>query len=538
MRIPRRQLCVALLIFIFIPSARSQVQSGSLPAPTFRISSNLVFLDVTVLDKHGNPVVSGLTRDDFTITEDKKPQRIFSFEAPQAHRMVAGDNASGKVPITIIVLDMLNSSFADFAFIRYSAKEFLMRQPEQLSAPTEMMVIGNNTLELVQGFTHNRADLLEALQHLPPAIPYKEMNGFFFWDRFQQSIDALQQIALQSKGVPGRKNVVWVGHGGPNITLIGPDLTGQDIADLKQYVHDTTNMLVDSRITLYVIYPGLKMRRDMTTSMMDSGMDIGDDDPFNGDINFGVFANETGGKLFFNRNDVDKLIARSELLGSEYYTLTYQPQDPEDNGKFRRIRVTVRDRSLRVVTKAGYYAPQRYQVDDPRQQTMTNLVEASQSSIPFEALGVHVSSIVRYPDTSSAQLTVQLRAMDLHWLLGDSGRNSANLILAAVSFDKSHNVLASKILEENLSPREPQADAPLNDVANVLTTMPITVRVPRKTQKVRVIVETELGGRIGSAEVDRKLIDAAPTSPTPEPKLITPQRRDTFRPPYVRSAPK
>ena len=538
MRIPQMQLCAALLIFIFIPEARAQVQGGSLPTPTFHVSSNLVFLDVTVLDKRGNPVVSGLTRNDFTITEDKKPQRIFSFEAPQVHRIIAGDNASGKAPTTIIVLDMLNSSFADFAFIRYSVKEFLMRQPEQLPAPTEMMVIGNDTLELVQGFTYNRADLLEALHHLPPAIPYKEMNGFFFWDRFQQSIDALQQIALQSKGVPGRKNVVWVGHGGPNITLIGPDFTGQDIADLKQYVHDTTNMLVDSRITLYVIYPGLKMHRDMTISMMDSDMDIGDDDPFSGDINFGVFANATGGKLFFNRNDVDKLIARSELLGSEYYTLTYQPQDREDNGKFRRIRVTVRDRSLRVVTKAGYYAPQRYQVDDPRQQTMTNLVEASQSSIPFKALDVHVSSIVRHPDTNSAQLTVQLRAMDLHWLLSNSGKNSANLILAAVSFDKNRDVLASKILQENLSPREPQAGAPLNDVANVLTTMPITVRIPRKTQKVRVVVETELGGRIGSAEVDRKLIDAAPTAPTPEPKLITPQRHDTFRPPYVRPAPK
>jgi hypothetical protein len=34
-------------------------------------------------------VVTGLSKDDFIITEDKKPQRIFSFEAPETHSMDA-----------------------------------------------------------------------------------------------------------------------------------------------------------------------------------------------------------------------------------------------------------------------------------------------------------------------------------------------------------------------------------------------------------------------------------------------------------------
>jgi len=33
-------------------------------------------------------------------------------------------------------------------------------------------------------------------------------------------------------------------------------------------------------------------------------------------------VNETGGKLFYNRNDIENEIRRSEQLGSEYYTLT------------------------------------------------------------------------------------------------------------------------------------------------------------------------------------------------------------------------
>ena len=83
------------------------------------------------------------------------------------------------------------------------------------------------------------------------------MNGDFYAERFGQSIDALQQIALQNEGLPGRKNIVWVGHGGPNILTAA--LVGPIVDELNQYVRDTTNMLVDSRMSLFVIYPGLKI---------------------------------------------------------------------------------------------------------------------------------------------------------------------------------------------------------------------------------------------------------------------------------------
>ena len=86
-------LCAVMLASF--PASRSMAQSqlknqaGPPNIPTLQVTSRLVFLDVTVLDKKGNPVVTGLGKDDFTITENKKPQRIFSFEAPQRHTMGA-----------------------------------------------------------------------------------------------------------------------------------------------------------------------------------------------------------------------------------------------------------------------------------------------------------------------------------------------------------------------------------------------------------------------------------------------------------------
>jgi hypothetical protein len=53
------------------------VQPATPATPTFRVTTRLVFLDVTVLDKKGRPVVKGLSKDDFTITEKKQRQRIF-----------------------------------------------------------------------------------------------------------------------------------------------------------------------------------------------------------------------------------------------------------------------------------------------------------------------------------------------------------------------------------------------------------------------------------------------------------------------------
>jgi VWFA-related protein len=158
-----------------------------------------------VVDKKGRPVVTGLTKDDFAITEGKKPQRIFSFEAPATHLMNASTtNEVNKAPVTIFVLDQLNSDFEDFAFIRYSVRRYLETQPEQLDTPAEMMVISNDSLEMVQGFTRSKSDLLFALDHVPAILPYKKRASFLA-ERFGQSVTALQGLRCRIKAYPGAK---------------------------------------------------------------------------------------------------------------------------------------------------------------------------------------------------------------------------------------------------------------------------------------------------------------------------------------------
>jgi VWFA-related protein len=508
------------------------------PPPTLHIQSNLVFLDVTVLDKKGRPVVKGLTKDDFTITEDKEPQRIFSFEAPDVHILKKGapeNEAENSAPVTIIVLDLLNSSFADIAYIRYEVKRYLMAQPRQLAAPAELLAIRDEQLEMLQGYTRSRDDLEYALDHLPAVLPFKFTHPSFFWERFGQSLDALQQIALQNRGIPGRKNVIWVGHGGPNINLDAAVLSGPVVVKLLQYVHDTTNLLVNSRISLFVIYPGLEVTAPaLRYSALQADADIGNTDPFAGDINFGMMVNETGGKLFYNRNDVDAEIAKSEEMGAMYYTLTYQPHDVEPDGKFRRIRVTLRDPNLRAVTKAGYYAPDKNAPLHTRQEALVKLVGATLSTIPFDALDLNLSGLVRHPDTQTAEFTVNLASKNLSWLPAADGKDASSLTLAVASLDANRAVLASKVVHLTL-----EVDpAKMAKIPQVASQFQLTIRVPKKTRCVRVAMEDGDGGRIGAAELARKAIDAAPAKPTPEPQLAPARPASaTANPPAASAGP-
>ena len=132
---------------------------------------------------------------------------------------------------------------------------------------------------------------------------------------------------------------------------------------------------------------------------------------------------------------------------------------------------------------------------------------------------MQVSSIVRHPDTRTAEITVLLKSKGLDWEPIDNGKSTADITVAVASLTGNQEVLASKV--ERLVLRAPTQDP--THLANLVTPLQLTVRVPRKTQSIRVVTETANGGRIGAADLDRKALDAAPATPTPEPQLVRQQ---------------
>jgi VWFA-related protein len=499
------------------PWALADGQQTPPAGPTFRINSNLVFLDVTVVDKKGRPVVTGLTKDDFTITDDGKPQRIFSFDAPATGAKTADD-----APATILVLDLLNTPFEDTSFARYSIRRYLALQPERLISPTELMVLNNTSLDMVQAYTRNRADLMYALEHVPQAVPYK-LVGAWGDERLSQSIEALQQIALQNKGLPGRKNILWVGSGGPSIPIDPADPRYEK--SIRFFAHGTTNMLVDARMSLFLIDPKGVTGSRSPDYLRFEGRHLPDfseeiaGDPFAGNINFGMLVHETGGEYFHERNDVDAEIHTAQELGSDYYTLTYQPPAAPADGKFRKIQVHLRDPNLHAMTKTGYYDPEPLDAADlapQRVNPMDEISEAAQSSVAFDSLGLSIVHVVRHPDHNTAELTVLLKSTLLRWQSTDDGRSGANITVAAVSLSKSRDIVGSKL--ERLVVLSNSQDAAR--LADSNTLVMVTVPTPRHTESMRVVIRADEGGEIGTAELDHKTLSTAPESATPEPHLV------------------
>src|SRR6266699_3733684 len=75
---PRQRLLAVLTLTTLAPTS-SRAQEPQ-PIPAFPTQAEAITADVVVLDKQGRPV-PGLTKEDFTLLEDGRPQTIVGFEA-------------------------------------------------------------------------------------------------------------------------------------------------------------------------------------------------------------------------------------------------------------------------------------------------------------------------------------------------------------------------------------------------------------------------------------------------------------------------
>lgn len=79
-------------------------------------------------------------------------------------------------------------------------------------------------------------------------------------------------------------------------------------------------------------------------------------------------ASSTGGFLIRNTNDLFQGLNRISEEMRTYYVLTYRPTNQNWDGKFRQVRVEVRDPQLRVRARSGYYAiPAEFELLSPEE---------------------------------------------------------------------------------------------------------------------------------------------------------------------------
>jgi VWFA-related protein len=488
-------------------------QGGHAATYTLQLKTQAVVLDVVVTDRNGK-IVDGLTKDDFEVYENKLPQKIRYFEAPSSHaanpKTVISINSTAELdakepnaPVTILVLDEINTKFEDEAFTRYSLKKYLDTQGDVLPQPTLFVAVNLQHFIVLQDYTTSKKEILAALDHHLTSYPWQQMSGSWQAEQFNMVFASLMQVAEATAGHPGHKAMIWIGRGFPSVDPT--QMTAESAESLREAIETCTNALRDARVVLYTLDPaGLSGE---TPAQDENGFET--EDPFGGDVDFEEMAKETGGEAFHGRNDVDNLIGTSARDAASFYTLSYSPSVQSDETKaFRNINIKMKNRELHAATREGYYTntPPPPPAEDAKGKLSNSLVfdltTAARTIMVYDAAPIQILR-----DTANLDnFSLTINSSDVPWKDEDHQKLSAEITVLVESFDRKGKMLDRKAAIRTVQvPNGPDGATPISAHLRLLAT--IGTKAP--AARLRFVVRVDGNGKIGADNfylVDKSLI--------------------------------
>jgi VWFA-related protein len=141
--------CTGILALIFSVLSAGFVEFARAQTPTagdvHSGSDRSIVLDVVVTDKSGKPV-SDLQEQDFTLLDNKHPQKILSFQVDAANSRT--EDSSLQV---IFLIDAVNTTFSSVANLRLQLNKFLKQDGGRLSLPSSLATMTDTS----QGVTES-----------------------------------------------------------------------------------------------------------------------------------------------------------------------------------------------------------------------------------------------------------------------------------------------------------------------------------------------------------------------------------------------
>jgi Ca-activated chloride channel homolog len=291
-----RLLAVALALSVGLPLMAQDV--------TLRVDVKLVSLFVNVTDRNG-AVVGGLTREDFVVTEDERPQQISVFER------------QSELPLNLtLAIDTSGSVHKDMTEQVEAAKHFahaLLRPQDRMS----LLQFATEVRELTS-FTNQESQISRGLGQL---------KGDFSTALYDAIYLGSERLGKRE----GRKVLVLISD-------------GEDTAKSTTYAQALEQAL-RNEVMIY--------------SLIDVPIEASAGRGLAGEHALITLAEQTGGKSFYvSAGGLDKAFARvSEDLRTQYL-LGYYPKKQEPGRTFHRIEVTVpraASQEFNIRHKAGYY---------------------------------------------------------------------------------------------------------------------------------------------------------------------------------------
>jgi VWFA-related protein len=402
---------ILLFIFIAVVQARAAQQTGqNKPAGdaatyTFSAKSQLVVETVVVKDKQGK-LIQGLTAKDFELTEDGAPQKISFCE----HQDLAANSSPLPVappgseelklykrlartqvlPETLeneryqnrrllaLYFDMSAMRPADQLRALSAAEQFLRTQMTTADLVSILRYQGGS-VDILQDFTADRNKLLSILQTMivgegqgsietiddassaDTGAAFGQDDSEFNVFNTDRQLSALQTAAKMLGQLSEKKSLIYFASG---LRLNGVDNQAQLRATVDAAIKAGVSFWpVDAR--------GLVAEAPLGDATQGS--------PGNAGIHSGAaalanttnfqqsqdtlyaLAGDTGGKALFDNNDLTRGIVQAQQAISDYYILGYYTTNTAQNGRFRRVKISLtNDSNPNLTYRQGYYADKQF----------------------------------------------------------------------------------------------------------------------------------------------------------------------------------
>lgn len=310
-------------------SPRATKDNQNTADATFKAETNIVNVDVQVIDPHGNPI-PGIPRGAFRILEDNVPQTLTQFSVSQA-------------PLTVAMVIEFSGRFQQYWSYGWGDTLNAAYGFVNSLRPDDYVAVITYDLKtsILSDFTNDRAKTMDALGLL--RIP-----GFSESDMF----DALADTTDRMSKIEGRKAVLLIASG---------------IDTFSKLTYDKARKaLQEAGVPVYSIEI-LGLVRAMLPQ-----------DPMSflqGDNELRTFAKETGGQAYFPRfpQELGGVFQQISMSLRNQYSLGYSPNNQARDGKFRKLTVQLVNPATNeplkmtdqkgkpvkysILAKAGYVAP-------------------------------------------------------------------------------------------------------------------------------------------------------------------------------------
>ncbi len=401
-----RTVIAAAFLFACAASAGAQVvgqnaMPGQSPGYTLTVQSQLVLEAVTAKDKQGH-FIRGLTAKDFAVTEDGVPQtvRYFQYEdlSKEAKPLPVLTRNSENITIynrlareQIAPESLQKNHYKDHRLLVFyfdmttmgpegqlralSAAETFIRTRMTSADLIALMRYQGGSVDILQDFTSNRNLLLSILETMivgegqnsggttddassaDTGAAFGQDNSEFNIFNTDRQLSALQTASDMLANVPGKKSLLYFASG---LRLNGIDNQAQFHATIDAAIKaGVTFWPIDARGLVAEAPLGAATQGSQGNEGMYTGaaaLAVTTDFQKSQDTLFAL-AGDTGGKAFFDDNDLTLGIVRAQQAVSSYYLLGYYTTNTAQNGRFRRIRISLTNGlALKLDYRRGYYA--------------------------------------------------------------------------------------------------------------------------------------------------------------------------------------